>query len=109
MVSVVHHPYTKIMEIRDDDPNQYISEAPSGLTGPWMFLNRNHFYSISGNLMSFSKFSDSMYQLMLHETDEGYEVLNALMNAHSFVIKGNELIIYFTGVDNKNLLILKKR
>ena len=40
---------------------------------------------------------------------EEEEIVNALMNAYSFAIKGNKLIIYFTGVKNKNLLILEKR
>jgi len=37
------------------------------------------------------------------------EIDMALENAYSFVIKGNELMIYFIGVENKNLLILEKR
>ena len=32
----------------------------------------------------------------------------ALMNAYSFVIKGDELIIYFTGAEDKNVLIFQK-
>jgi len=102
-------PYSKVIVIRDDDPTQYISDASLGLSGPWSFLNYNHFYSISGNLINFSRFSDMMYQSLLHITDEGYDVLDALKNTYSFVIKGKELIIHFTGVEDKNLLILKKR
>jgi len=96
------------IRIRDDDPMRYISDAPSGLFGPLSFAAINFFYSISDNLMSFSRFSDSVYAILLPRTDEVYDVLNALLNTYSFVIKGNVLIIHFTGVENKNLLILKK-
>ena len=108
-VSNVGQPYDKILTIRDDDPMQYISDAPLGISGPWILAHHNHFYSISGNLIKFSRFSEAMYASLLHITDEGYEVLNALTNTYSFVIKGNELIIHFTGMKNKNLLILTKR
>jgi len=40
---------------------------------------------------------------------EEVDLQEALMNVYSFVIKGNELIFYFTGNEDKNLLILKKR
>jgi len=39
---------------------------------------------------------------------EEYDIRSALMNAYSFVIKGDELIFYFKGTEDKNLLILKK-
>ena len=96
-----------IVKIRDDDPTQYIIDAPSGVSGPWIFANNYLFYSISGNLISFAKLSGSVWAIDIHMTDEGFDILNALTNAYSFVIKDNELIIYFTGIDNKNLLILK--
>ena len=107
MVSAISLSYNTI-EIRDDDPKQYISNAPSGLFGPWMVANENLFYSISGYLISYSSSSDNVFLIDIHVTDEGYDVLNALMNTYSFVIKDNELIVYFTGDKNKNLLILKK-
>ena len=37
------------------------------------------------------------------------EITYAFGKSYSFVIKGNQLIIYFKGGDNKNLLILEKR
>jgi len=39
---------------------------------------------------------------------EETEVYGALSRAYSFVIKGNELLIYFKKGDDKNLLILEK-
>jgi len=108
-LSVVNHPHTKIMKILNDDPMQYISEAIPDLSGPWVFMNNYLFYSISNNLMNFSRLSDHSYAIDLHVTDEGKEVLNALKAAYSFVIKGNELIIHFKRIENKNLIILQKR
>jgi hypothetical protein len=64
-------------------------------------------YSISNNLIELTlRGSTYVYVQPPHEE---YDITTALMNAYSFVIKGNELIIYFTGVENKNLLILKKQ
>ena len=40
---------------------------------------------------------------------EEKDIVSALVKAHTFVVKDDELIIYFTGMDGKNLLILKKR
>ena len=65
------------------------------------------FYSISENLTGFIT-SQFPFMINIILTDDGNDVLNALKNAYSFVIRGDELIIYFTGVKNKNLLILKK-
>ena len=61
--------------------------------------------SIYGNLIKFDP-QGSTYILAPQEENE---IVEALSNVYSFVIKGNELIVYFTGVKNKNLLILKKR
>ena len=97
------------IRIIDGDPDLMMSDAPSGLFGPLSFGNSYHFYSISGNLMFFSRFSDSSFGINLPVTDEVSDVRYALCNTYSFVIKGNELFILFTGVKNKNLLILKKR
>jgi len=97
------------IQITDGDVALMISDAPSGLFGPLTFGTQNHFYSISGNSINFSRFSDNQYAINLKETDDVYDVLFALKNTYSFVIKGKELIIYFTGIENKNLLILKKR
>jgi len=48
------------------------------------------------------------YSVMVQWNDNEKEVKNILMNTYSFVMKGDELIIYFTGVKNKNLLILRQ-
>jgi hypothetical protein len=78
-------------------------------------LARNHFaryhflfYSISENLTSYIT-AQFPYYVNITLTNEGHTVLNALKNAYSFVIRGDELMVYFTGEKNKNLLILKKR
>ena len=92
--------------IYDYDSKDYDGiDVPSG---PWVFWPYYLHYSISGNLINYLK-EDSYIYVMDTFTDEGYDVLNVLMNTYSFVIKGKELIIQFTGEDDKNLLILKKR
>jgi len=75
--------------------------------------------SISGNLIEL-KLCGSTYVNVPSPHIE-YDFTLALSNAYSFVIKGNELFIYFkkvenkdllsncTVIENKNLLILKKR
>jgi len=44
---------------------------------------------------------------MSHKPNEE-EVRDVFRNAYSFVIKGEQLIIYFKNGNNKNLLILEK-
>ena len=79
------------------------------LHGPWEYANRYLFYANYGDEIRFSRFSEAEYEIDIHITGEGYSVLNALTNLYSFVVRDNELILYFTGVENRNLLILKKR
>ena len=88
---------------------QMVNDAPLGLFGPLMFGTNNHFYLISDNLMFFSRFSDYVYAIALTETNEVRDVQFALRNTYSYVVKGNELIIHFKGVEKRNLLILEKR
>ena len=64
-------------------------------------------YSILGNIMNMNR--SDCWAILLPWTNDETKVNNALLNAYSFVVKGNELIIYFKGVENKNLLILKRR
>ena len=72
--------------------------------------DRSYFYSISENLISFITSKNlSYFYINIILTNDGNNVLNALKNTYSFVVKDNELIIYFTEVEDKNLLILKKR
>jgi hypothetical protein len=40
---------------------------------------------------------------------EEEDIANALENAYSFTIKDRELMIYFTGTEDVNLLISEKR
>ena len=102
-------PLNRIL-IKEGNPNEFFDtdEPLDGLLGPWCFWPYFLFYSISSNLISY-RLESYPYMLMDTFTEEGYAVLNALRNTYSFVIKGNELIIHFIGVKNKNLLILKKR
>ena len=59
---------------------------------------------VSGNLMKIKDGWGTGYYC-----PEQKGIISAFANAHSFVIKGDELIIYFTGDKKKNLLIFKKR
>jgi len=74
-------------------------------------LWRLHYYnsywwscSLSGNSIKLTLLLYTKINVVPEERD----ITVALKNAYSFVIKGDELIIYFTGVEDKNLLILKK-
>ena len=77
-----------------------------------------YFCSILDNLIDIT-FCYSTYVLVPSPHEE-YDIAFAIGNARSFVVRGDELIIYFNGDDehwkdnfkfkeNKNLLILKKR
>jgi len=63
--------------------------------------------SISGNLININ--STGGFSLTVRPTDTAAALTSALSNAHSFVVKGYELIIYFKDIKKENLLILKKR
>ena len=75
--------------------------------------------SISGNLIEFEPLGSTYIYVPTPHLE--FDMEFALDNAYSFVIKGNELIIYFKKIDdkdslskctvikNKNLLIFKKR
>ena len=63
--------------------------------------------SLSGNLIELAM-RGSTFVNVPDDHEENYIVL-ALINAYSFVIIDDELIIYFTGIEGKNLLILKKQ
>jgi hypothetical protein len=75
----------------------------------WLFGCESQFrveYSFfSPNLIKLS-----LYQISfdLNNSPKQKAIVSALNNAHSFAIKDDELIIYFTGEKNKNLLIFKK-
>jgi len=76
----------------------------------WLFGCESSFrveYSIlPPNLINLSLFQIS-YDLTNSPKQEA--IVSALNKAYSFVIKDYELIIYFKGDKNKNLLIFKKR
>lgn len=63
-------------------------------------------YSISAGLIDISLIYQPTYAGVFPEEED---IANALANAYSFTVKDNELIIYFTGTEKKNLLILKKQ
>ena len=60
------------------------------------------------NIINYSQEKSTCCEEPVPYTDDEVEVSNALKNAYSFVIRDNELIIHFTGIKNKNLLVLKK-
>ena len=74
----------------------------------WLvYHTHEHHYDclISSHLISLSLNGSTFVMLTPEEMDITY----SLENAYGFVMKADELMIYFTGVDSKNLLILKKK
>ena len=74
----------------------------------WTFVHTNEIFyehSISGNLIKLTMRGSTF----ILPPQEEIDICEALKNAYSFAIKDNELMIYFTGIENKNLLIFKKR
>jgi hypothetical protein len=77
----------------------------------WEFKYENTFYYecyLSGCLVELP----SRGSTLIHVPDEReneVDLATAIRNAYSFVIIGDELIIYYTGKEDKNLLVLKKR
>ena len=69
----------------------------------WM----GYFGSLSGYLINF-KFCGSTLVNVVPPHEE-VDISFALGNARSFVVRNDELIIYFTGLEYKNLLIFKRR
>jgi len=65
-------------------------------------------YLQSSNIINFIQDKSACFAILEPYTDDEIEVDKALRNAYSFIIRGDELIIHFIGVKNKNLLILKK-
>ena len=68
-----------------------------------------YYYSIDGSSMNCleSRYPSYVY-LKFRETETWKDIDHALSNTKSYAIQGNELRIYFTGLNDKNLLILKK-
>ena len=86
----------------------YESDRLRGHQFSVMFNYCSYPYSMKANKIKYIYDKGVCYPIGLPRTDDEGGVATALQNAYSFVIKGNDLIIYFTGVQNKNLLILKK-
>jgi len=92
-------------------PKDYIVNGDILWEALWRFhyINSHHLScSLSGNSIKLNLlFATKKYdepECIKKEID----ITTALKNAYSFVVKDNELIIYFTGVEDKNLLIFKK-
>ena len=65
------------------------------------------YYSIDGGSMELLEARQTEYIYRIY-TDTGNDILHALNNTQKYVIKGNEMSIYFTGLKEKNVLILRK-
>lgn len=101
IMDVAEKPYKSIFCISD-----YINELGVPTWGfSCMSEFRVEYLILPPNLINLSVFQVSYEWADAPEQDA---IVSALNNAYSFVIKGNELIIYFTGDKNKNLLIFKK-
>ena len=59
--------------------------------------------SLNGNLIKLELKGSTL----VGSPPEESNIVEALRNVYSFVVKDNELIFYFTGDEDKNLLILK--
>jgi len=94
-------------------PKLKIPDPPCSLKNesddPWVLSVCNistWICSLSSNLISLKNFGSTLKHC---PNSAENDVCFSLINAHSFVIRNDELIIHFTGDENKNLLILKKR
>jgi len=88
---------------------------PDEISNEWFFQFVNqHLWecSITRNLISYSSIKSITYIYIIEgtETHKTYkELILSLKKSYSFVIRGNELIIYYQGSEGKNLLILEKQ
>ena len=73
------------------------------------FKSCSYVYSMSGNFINFIQKFSECFLILVQYTDEDIMVINALKSAYSCAVKDNQLIIYFTGKEDKNILILQKR
>ena len=103
-----------------DDVNEHWVINPNVLWHLYACNSSTWTCSLSGNLINIKACGSTS---KLCTTSSENDIWFALTNAYSFVIRGNELIIYFTGIEkldkiqkkefqileNYNLLILKKR
>jgi hypothetical protein len=84
-----------------------LTDLPSGLIVFFHFYPMDFLCSITDNLITYH--ADCQFiKAGINYSDQGWDVYKALQNIYSFVVKDNELIIDFTGDENKNLLFLKK-
>ena len=65
------------------------------------------FYIDNCSMIFFKEIPPSEYFFYTH-TEAQIEIMHAIRNTRNYVIKENELRIYFTGKKDKNLIILKK-
>ena len=67
-----------------------------------------YYYSIDINSMKFLESKPIGGYIYKIPTDTQNDIQHTLTNTQSYIIKGKELRIYFTGLKEKNVLILKK-
>ena len=79
------------------------------LLGPLLFMYCGYFYSRSNNLINYLDEKTACFAIYISHTNVEIKIINALKNTYCYVIKDKELIIYFKGIENENLLIFKKR
>jgi len=94
----------KIITVLHGNLNFTVNELT---TTTLIFTTEYYFYSISDNSIRLTDYRNPLY-VNINYTDDAFDVMHALKYAQSYIIKDNELFIYFTGLKNKNLLILKK-
>ena len=71
------------------------------------FIHTTFCYSRSENLINFS-FGEKFLEYIPYKNDD-IRIGQAILNAYSFVLIDDKLIFQFTGEENKNLLILKRK
>ena len=95
------------VKMYDESVNPYAVWNDERL-GPIFFLTYSFSYSRTGNLIKNIPDELACDFIMIFLTDDELKASQALINAFSYVIVDDELIIYFKNDKNQNLLILKK-
>ena len=104
-VTVISRGWLHVLSIADKDS---IECKHSVEDMQWNIFHTNwsrFICSLSGNSITFSLCGSTFAM----PTPEEITILEALENSYSFVVRDDELILYFTGIENTNLLIFKKR
>jgi len=115
IATLAYHLGISIDEATDKILSSFEEEV--GLNDLWSVSTGIHemlISSLSGNLINLTPATRSRTSLFstpggARDSDTDKAIKMALRNARSFVVKSDELIIYFKGDKKKNLLILKKQ